>query len=66
VTGDSRKVWTTDEDERLRQMVVADCTLADIAIELGRSEKAVKSRVYFLRLSLKRIGVARRSMSRWG
>ena len=60
------KVWTPVEDEQVRQMVVAGSTLADVAVALGRSEKAVKSRAYFLRLSLKRIGIARRGMSRWG
>jgi hypothetical protein len=60
------KVWTAEEDERLRQMVVADVSLADMAVTLGRSDGAVKSRTYFLRLSRKRVGVSRRALSKWG
>jgi hypothetical protein len=60
------KLWTPDEDSRLRRMVESDTNLADIAVSLGRSQKAVKSRAYSLRLSFKRLGVARRHLSKWG
>ncbi|WP_210253909.1 SANT/Myb-like DNA-binding domain-containing protein [Bradyrhizobium sp. S69] len=60
------KTWTNEEDERLRELVVSEAEFADIAKSLGRTEKAVKARAYILRLSLRRIGVRRRGLSRWG
>jgi hypothetical protein len=62
----SARLWTAGEDERVRQMVAAGSSLSDVAIALSRSEKAVKSRAYTLRLSLKRIGVVRRGVLRRG
>jgi hypothetical protein len=60
------KVWTAEEGERLREMVVADMSLAEIAENLGRTQKAAKTRTYLLRLSLKRVGFSRRALSKQG
>jgi len=60
------KAWTIEEDERLREMVVSEAIFADIANSLGRTEKAFNARAYILRLSLRRVGVRRRGLSRWG
>jgi hypothetical protein len=60
------RAWTNEEDQRLRELVVSEAEFADIAKSLGRTEKAVKARAYILRLSLRRIGVRRRGLSRWG
>jgi hypothetical protein len=66
VAANTAKVWTAEEDDRLRGLVAADADLVDIAKSLGRTEKAVKARSYILRLSLRRIGVRRRGLSKWG
>jgi hypothetical protein len=66
MTENAAKAWTIEEDERLREMVVSEVDFAEIANSLGRSEKAVKGRAYILRLSLRRVGVRRRGLSKWG
>ena len=60
------KVWTTEEDDRLRDLVAAGADLTEIAKSLGRTESATQARTYSLRLSLRRFVVRRRSLSRWG
>jgi len=46
----NRKVrWTPEEDELLRQLVVANVRVSEIAAELVRSIASVKDRARFLR-----------------
>jgi hypothetical protein len=47
----SRKPWTAEEDERLRQLVVSGAPLAEIAERLDRTELAAKARPHFLRVT---------------
>jgi hypothetical protein len=60
------KASTIEEDEPLREMVVSEADLVDIANSLDRTEKAVKARAYILRLLLRRFGIRRRGLSRLG
>jgi hypothetical protein len=40
------KAWTSDEDERLRQLVISNASLSDIAEDLGRTASAVRARAH--------------------
>jgi hypothetical protein len=62
----TRKLWTSQEDERLRELVASGATLSDIAASPDRTESATKTRAYILRLALRRIGARRRCLSKWG
>jgi hypothetical protein len=50
----SSKHWTSEEDNRLRELVVSNAAAFDIAAELGRTVSAVKGRTLLLRLTLGR------------
>jgi hypothetical protein len=50
----NRKAWTADEDERLRQRVVSNVSLSDIAEDLGRTASAVRARAHAKRIALGR------------
>jgi hypothetical protein len=62
----SRKPWTAEEDERLRQLVVSGASVGEIAEKLDRTEPAAEASAYFLRVTLGRFGAKRRGISRWG
>ena len=62
----SRKPWTAEEDERLRQLVVSGTPIDQIAEGLDRTEPSVRARGYYLGVILRRFGAKRRGMSRWG
>jgi hypothetical protein len=62
----SGKVWTIQEDERLRDLISSGATLPEVAKTLNRTESATKTRAYILRLALGRFGARRRGLSRWG
>jgi hypothetical protein len=62
----TRKLWTIQEDERLRDLVASGATLPEMANALDRTESATKTRAYILRLPLGRFGATRRGLSRWG
>jgi hypothetical protein len=47
------KPWTPELEEVLREGVIAGTSLSAIAKRLGRSESAIKSRAYTLRLILR-------------
>jgi hypothetical protein len=47
------KAWTTDEDERLRELVISNASVFDIAADLGRTV-AVRARAHALRIALGR------------
>jgi hypothetical protein len=59
-------VWTSEEDQKLRELVASGADLAEIAKSLDRTPSAAKARAYKLRLLLGRSGVRRRGLSRWG
>jgi hypothetical protein len=46
------KAWTSDEDERLRKLVISNTPVFDIAADLGRTVSAVRARARALRISL--------------
>ena len=46
------KAWTSDEDERLRKLVISNAPAFDIAADLGRTVTAVRARAQALRISL--------------
>jgi hypothetical protein len=49
----SYKKWTREEDELLRNLVLANVAPFDIAAELGRSVSTVKARVHCLGITLR-------------
>jgi hypothetical protein len=51
----SSKPWTSQEEDRLRELVISNATAFDIAAELGRTVSAVKARARLLRLTLGRL-----------
>jgi hypothetical protein len=48
------KAWTSDEDKRLRELVISNASVFDIAADLGRTVKAVRARAHALRIALGR------------
>ena len=48
------KAWTSDEDERLRELVISNAPVFDIAVDLGRTVVAVRARAHALRIALGR------------
>ena len=42
------KGWTSDEDERLRKLIISDASAFDIAADLGRTVPAVIARAQSL------------------
>jgi hypothetical protein len=58
------KRWTADEDEILRQEALQGIPVAEIASKIGRSESAVRTRAYTVRVPLRIVGL-RRSASAW-
>jgi hypothetical protein len=48
----NRKAWTSAEDERLRQRVLSNASLSDIAEDLGRTASAVRAGAHALRIAL--------------
>jgi hypothetical protein len=54
---------SSDADERLRELVVANVSVFDVAADLGRTVVAVKARAHTLRIALgrSRFGVKAKS-----
>ena len=48
----SGKLWTSQEDERLRELAVSGANPTEIAAKLNRTEAATKARAYVLRVGL--------------
>jgi hypothetical protein len=48
------KAWTSDEEERLRKLIISNAPVFDIAADLGRTVVAVRTRAQVLRISLGR------------
>ena len=48
------KAWTSEEDERLRKLIISNASVLDIAADLGRTVKAVRARAHALRIALGR------------
>ena len=62
-----RQVWTKDEEERLRQFLLNNAQLIDIAVALGRSEDSVSSKAYTIGMPVGRFGNPRqRGAAKWG
>jgi hypothetical protein len=55
----SGKLWTSQEDERLRELAVSGANPSEIAAKLNRTEAATKARAYVLRLALGRLRARR-------
>jgi hypothetical protein len=49
-----RENWTPEEDEILRREAEAGRSAAEIAAEIGRTESAVRTRAYIIRVVLQR------------
>jgi hypothetical protein len=49
-----RENWTPEEDEILRREAEAGRSAAEIAAEIGRTESAVRTRAYIIRVLLRR------------
>ena len=58
------KRWTAEEDDVLRQEALVGSPVTEIASKIGRSESAVRTRAYTLRVPLGTVGM-RRSASTW-
>ena len=48
------KAWTSDEEERLRKLIISNAPVFDIAADLGRTVVAVRTLAQVLRISLGR------------
>lgn len=59
----SSKPWTSEEEDRLRELVISNAAAFDIAAELGRTVSAVKARAQALGLTPGRLR-SNRSSSR--
>ncbi len=53
----ARHPWTSAEDEFLRQMALSEENPVSIALRLNRTEDAVRSRAFRLRIPLKGLKV---------
>ena len=58
--------WTKEEEERLRQLVLANMPPFDIAVSLGRTVSAINAKSHALGLTIARAGIRRRGLSKWG
>ena len=54
------KRWTAEEDNILRQEALAGRPISEIASRIGRTESAVRTRAYTLRILLRQVGLRRR------
>ena len=52
----SYKKWTSEDDELLRNLVLANVSPFDIAAQLGRSVSIVKARAHCLGMTFRRLG----------
>jgi len=57
----SYKKWTHQEDELLRELMLANIAPFDIAAELGRSVSTVKARAHCLGITLRPLQETRHS-----
>ena len=55
--------WTKDEEERLRQLVLANMPPFGIAVSLGRTVSAINAKSH---ATIARAGIRRRGLSKWG
>jgi hypothetical protein len=58
------KKWTPREDEQLRTLAAAECSLIRVAAKLGRTMAAVKRRAYLLDIKLKTLREVPRAQQR--
>jgi len=57
----SGKLWSAEEDERLRELAVTGANPSEIAAKLNRTEAAIKARAHVLRVGLRRFRARRRA-----
>jgi len=56
----SGKLWTAQQDGRLRELAALGATPSETADKLGRTESATKTRANILRVTFGRLGTKRR------
>jgi protoporphyrinogen oxidase len=57
----ANKLWTPEEDERLRSLIETSISLNLVAAKLQRSVSAVKNRAHVLKISVKRTSFGQRA-----
>jgi hypothetical protein len=55
-----RRLWTPEEEERLRATIMSGMSVQDVSFELQRTVAAVRARSEQLGISLKQVTVKRR------
>jgi hypothetical protein len=55
------KLWTPEEDERLKSLIETSFSLNLVAAKLQRSVSAVKNRAHLLKISVKRTTFGQRA-----
>jgi hypothetical protein len=48
------RAWISDDDQRLRELIISNASVFDIAADLGRTVVAVRARAHALRIALGR------------
>jgi hypothetical protein len=66
MTTNSSERWTEEEEQRLRNLLLASTPPIEVAETLGRSVSAIKAKCHLLGISLARSGIRRRGLARWG
>jgi hypothetical protein len=57
----ANKLWTSEEDERLKSLIETSISLNLVAAKLQRSISAVKNRAHVLKISVKRTSFGQRA-----
>jgi len=52
-----RRPWTLEDDKRLKEMLLAGISIEQVAMSIGRTPMAIKSRVPLLRIALNGRGI---------
>jgi hypothetical protein len=60
----TNKLWTPDEDKRLKFLIETSISLNLVAAKLQRSASAVKNRAHVLRISIKRTSFGLRAKAK--
>ena len=57
----ANKLWTPEEDKRLKSLIETSISLDLVAVKLQRSVSAVKNRAHVLKISVKRTSFGQRA-----